>query len=110
MHDTEPAFDPEGDYLYFLGQRELNPVYDNLHFDLGFPKGVRPYLVTLRAETRSPFVPVPTTPIEEPKRPEPVEPTPEEEATGELATLPDTAAKMMQIDLEGISGRVVAFP
>lgn len=59
LQDVQPAFDPEGKYLYFLSYREFNPVYDGLHFDLGFPWGMRPYLVTLRADLPNPFVPVP---------------------------------------------------
>ena len=59
LHDVSPAFDPAGRYLYFLSYRDFAPVYDNLHFDLNFPGGVRPYLITLRADLPSPFVPVP---------------------------------------------------
>src|SRR5581483_1541604 len=55
LHDYDPVFDPEGKYLYFLAQRDLNPVYDNLHFDLGFPRGMRPFLLTLQADQLSPF-------------------------------------------------------
>jgi tricorn protease len=59
LHDVRPAFDPDGKYLYFLSYREFNPVYDGLHFDLGFPWGMRPYLLTLRADLPNPFIPVP---------------------------------------------------
>ena len=59
LHDVGPAFDPEGKYLYFLSYREFNPVNDALQFDLGFPWGMRPYLVTLRADLPNPFVPQP---------------------------------------------------
>lgn len=59
LHDLAPSFDPEGKYLYFLSYREFNPVYDTLQFDLGFPWGMRPYLVTLRADLVNPFIPQP---------------------------------------------------
>src|SRR5690606_4083211 len=59
LHDVRPAFDPDGNYLYFISYREFNPVYDSLHFDLGFPRGARPYLITLRADLPNPFVPRP---------------------------------------------------
>ncbi len=59
LHDLAPSFDPNGKYLYFLSYREFNPVYDTLQFDLGFPWGMRPYLVTLRADLPNPFVPQP---------------------------------------------------
>jgi tricorn protease len=90
LQDVAPAFDPEGQYLYFLSYREFDPVYDNLHFDLGFPRGVKPYLVTLRKDTRSPFLPVPK-PAEDKKdqKPKPVR---------------------VEIDFDGIESRVLAFP
>lgn len=55
-YDTAPAFDPDGKYLYFLGAREFYPVYDSVRFDYGFPKAMKPYLVTLRKDVTSPFV------------------------------------------------------
>ena len=54
--DFAPVFDPAGRYLYFLSARVFNPVYDKLHFELGFPKGMRPYAVTLRKDLLSPFL------------------------------------------------------
>lgn len=60
LRDIKPAFDPDGKYLYFLSYREFNPVYDNLHFELGFPWGMRPYLITLQAELPNPFIPQPS--------------------------------------------------
>ncbi len=89
--DVSPAFDPEGKYLYFLSYREFDPVYDALHFDLGFPRGARPYLITLRKDLPSPFLPVPK-PSEEKKdekKPKPVQ---------------------VEIDFAGIEWRVLAFP
>ncbi len=102
MHDSKPAFDPEGKYLYFIGLRELDPVFDAWQWDLGFPKGQRPFLVTLRDDVPSPFVP----------RPRPLE---SEDAVHarkgkeELDVDDDTVAPV-KIDLDGITRRVVAFP
>ncbi len=59
LHDVSPSFDPDGRYLYFLSFREFNPVYDGLHFDLGFPWGMRPYLITLQDDLPNPFIPQP---------------------------------------------------
>ena len=55
--DTKPVFDPMGRYLYFLSARDFDPVQDSMHFEFSFPKGVRPYLITLRKDLRSPFQP-----------------------------------------------------
>jgi tricorn protease len=103
LRDYAPAFDPDGKYLYFLSDREFTPVRDALHFEWGFPQGGRPYLLTLRADLPSPFVP-PPTPAGAP------EPKPSTE--GAPATpAPDASEEPpLRIDLEGIARRVVAFP
>lgn len=55
LRDVAPAFDPHGRYLYFLSHRVFDPVSDNMGFDRGFPRGVKPYLVTLQKDCPSPF-------------------------------------------------------
>ncbi|HEU5270019.1 MAG TPA: S41 family peptidase, partial [Jatrophihabitans sp.] len=55
--DTEPVFSVDGKYLAFLSVRTFDPVYDVHAFDLSFAVGSRPYLVTLAADTPSPFDP-----------------------------------------------------
>jgi tricorn protease len=94
LRDVEPAFDPDGRYLYFLGARELNPVYDNLQFELGFPRGMKPYLITLRADESSPFLPAPR-PLDdaEPQKPQ-----------------SDAEREPFRIDVDGIERRVLALP
>ncbi|HLK56286.1 MAG TPA: peptidase, partial [Chthonomonadaceae bacterium] len=106
LHDTSPAFDREGKYLYFIGQRDLNPIYDNLHFDLGFPKGMRPFLLTLKADTPNPFAPAPR-PLHEERKPEPTngEANGEEEANGETPKPLETPTGPVEIDLDGIQQR-----
>jgi tricorn protease len=100
LHDVMPAWGPEGSYLYFIGLREFNPVYDTLQFDLGFPNGMRPYAVALRADVPTPFLP----------RPKP----PESEAAAATrkgeAELESETPPPVEIDLEGIERRIVAFP
>ena len=55
--DTDPVFTLDGLHLAFLSTRALDPVYDDLVFDLSFPGGTRPYVVPLAATTPSPFHP-----------------------------------------------------
>ncbi|MBI1743436.1 PDZ domain-containing protein [Candidatus Acetothermia bacterium] len=105
LQDVSPTFDPDGKYLYFLSYREFDPVYDNLHFDLGFPRGVRPYLVTLQKDLPSPFVPVPK-PMEEVWKAEA-----EKKLGNETKNNKKNSEPMQtQIDLDGIENRVLAFP
>ncbi len=52
--DFSPSFDSTGKYLYFIGIRDLRTVYNESHFDLGFPLVSLPYVVTLNADTEVP--------------------------------------------------------
>jgi len=102
--DTDPSFDPGGRYLYFVSRRVYDPVYDSLYFDLGFPKGMRPHLLTLSAATPSPFSSVSRAP-----RP-PGEPNGNGEDKGKGDAKDEQDVEPVEIHLEGIEDRVVAFP
>jgi tricorn protease len=102
--DSCPSFDPTGTYLYFLSHRTFDPVYDSMFFDLGFPLGAKPYLVTLQSGAPSPFV----------VRPEPEEPPASgNTGNGSGAASPSPSSVHegpAQVDLEGIEHRVVEVP
>ncbi|MCJ7623723.1 MAG: PDZ domain-containing protein [Anaerolineaceae bacterium] len=128
LHDVAPAFDPDGKYLYFLSYRHFDPVYDNLQFDLNFPGGVKPYLITLQKDLSSPFVPQPIMEEEDEKdkgENDDQESDMPEDNTGEIGQKesPETETdeaqeqeetaekeKKIIIDLSGIEKRVIAFP
>ncbi|MBU1878379.1 MAG: peptidase, partial [Chloroflexi bacterium] len=92
LQDFAPVFDPAGRYLYFLSTRIFNPVWNQVHFGLDFPRGMRPYLVTLRRNEPSPFVPRPR-------------------GLADDQSL-DSAAPVgkITIDFDGISERIVPLP
>lgn len=103
--DVYPSFDPEGKYLYFLSYRSFDPVYDSHYFDLGFPRGVKPMLITLRSDLKSPFVPTPKGFGEASNG-----------ANGDDKSEKKQAKKgskdqtEFSIELEGIEGRILALP
>jgi len=125
--DFAPSFDPDGKYLYFLSYRDFNPVYDSHYFDLNFPRGVRPFLVTLMKDTPSPFIPTPK-PLGDKKsdnseKPADAAPAKEAAAEGAESTLgeaseasepqpsPDQDPAIDFDDmLDGIEHRVIGFP
>lgn len=100
LRDRKPAFDPEGRYLFFIGTRDFDPVYDHIQFDLGFPRGARPFAVPLRKDVIDPFVP-------RPKPPESKEAAALKKAESEEEP---EAHPPVEIDLDGITDRVIAFP
>ena len=78
--DYSPSFDPKGRYLYYLSQRDLDPVYDKIVFELGYPMAARPYFVTLDEKVMSPLL------------------------------SDDLQGSYSEISFQGITGRVGAFP
>jgi tricorn protease len=103
LRDVDPVFDPDGKYLYFLSYREFDPAWDSLHFELGFPKGMKPYLLTLEADQFSPFLKDAKSLTLENSEDE----TKEESKKGKKA---QKEHKRVKIDFEGITDRVLAFP
>ncbi|MFD7415936.1 S41 family peptidase [Kitasatospora purpeofusca] len=102
--DTSPAFTADGRHLAFLSVRSFDPVYDSHVFDLSFPNGCRPYLITLAADTPSPFGP------RRAGRPAGGE---EDEPKGRRADGEEGAADAppaTRVDLDGIADRIVPFP
>ncbi len=53
--DFSPSFDPSGRYLFYLSERALDPIYDKVVFDMGFPKASKPFVVTLDGKEVSPI-------------------------------------------------------
>ena len=96
LHDVQPVFDPSGKYLSFMSSRVFNPVYDNIQFDLGFPAGTKPYILTLSADTLSPFV-------------KEVERKKEDKKENKKKNKKEDKISV-KIDFEGIQDRVIAIP
>ena len=124
LSDIAPNFDPDGKYLYFLSWRHFNPVYDNIQFDLNFPRGMKPFLITLQKDLPSPFIPQPKKdakpeekPSDAPKDEEAKEKEKEGEEPQEVKKEDEKSQaekkseeKPIQVDIEGITRRIVEFP
>ncbi|WP_033820815.1 S41 family peptidase, partial [Kitasatospora sp. MBT63] len=108
--DYSPAFTADGRHLAFLSVRNFDPVYDSHVFDLSFPTGARPYLLTLAADTPSPFGPQ--------RAGRPAGGEPEEAKGGKDAKDGAAAAKedgeqappVTRVDLDGLGDRIIPFP
>jgi tricorn protease len=50
-----PAFSPDGKYLYFVSNRDFDPVYSNTEWNHSYSNMSRLYLVTLAKSTPSPL-------------------------------------------------------
>jgi tricorn protease len=106
MSSYAPAFDPEGKYLYFLSDRELAPRYSPLsHFFTFDQKRTKVSLVTLAAETPSPFLEKNDKEGEADDEDTADEKDEKEDGEDDKADLPE-----MTVDVGGIAARVVEVP
>jgi tricorn protease len=100
--DESPSFSLDGQYLYFVSVREFYPVYNATHFDLGFPFGVKPYVVALTKTAQNPFklglnnLPVPGKDQDKNKK--------------NKNKKMEKPAEDVEIDFEGINHRIMPFP
>ncbi|MBC8042998.1 MAG: PD40 domain-containing protein, partial [Rhizobacter sp.] len=117
LTDFAPSFTPDGNYLCLLSQRVFDPVYDNLHFDLNFPKGTKPYLLPLRSRLASPFLLSPKPPAKSPVKPDgnglkPNDMKANDDGTHAAETAPNDVPgeTKYEIEFDGILQRLVEFP
>ncbi len=94
--DARPCFDPDGKYIYFLGARNFYPVADSMSFAYGFPRVMRPFLVTLKKDIPSPFLPKQKPFIRKGSKAVQQEnaPAPESKQAAKIAKLKDAVSKL----------------
>ncbi len=52
-----PIFSNDGKYLFFVSNRDFNPIYSNTEWNIAYKDMSRIYFLTLTTETLSPFAP-----------------------------------------------------
>jgi tricorn protease len=96
--ESNPAFDPEGRFLYFVSARDFT------YSGAGSSFRSRIYAATLRADQGHPFPP------ESDEEPAVAGEAPGEEEAGEAGPEGDAGGEPLRIDLEGLGSRVMALP
>jgi tricorn protease len=103
--DGEPIFDPEGRYLYFFSNRDFNAVLGNYDPSFTYNQMTRIYVITLQADSLSPFAPESDeVELEEEKKKR------KEGEERKEEKKKDKMKKEIHIDIEGIKGRAVGVP
>ncbi len=102
--DGEPVFDPEGRYLYFFSNRDFNAVLGNYDPSFTYNQMTRIYVITLQADSLSPFAPESDeVQLEEEKGSE-------EEKEKKEEKKKEKIKKKIRIDIEGMKDRAVGVP
>jgi tricorn protease len=123
FNSYNPAWDPQGNYLYFLSDREFAPQLSNIEFNYATNRPTYIYAMTLRKDVKHPFPPesdevtVAKSADDKPAGPSGEKPT-EKPAEGAAAPAPaeakpEAAPKppaTLNIDFDGIMNRVARVP
>ncbi|MBA2304699.1 MAG: PD40 domain-containing protein [Acidobacteria bacterium] len=107
LNDQQPAFDPEGKYLYYASDREFAPVYGNFDNSWTYPNPTRIVAVPLRKDVQSPlYARNDHEGATDPKKPDEKKPDEKKDETAK----PATEVKNVDIDLDGFESRAVVLP
>ena len=105
-HDTSPAFDPGGKYLYFIANREHNYSFSALEFMHYHYNPGKVVVVTLQADTPSPFLPESDEEaVEDTKAADAKSPEEKDKPEAGSAKVQD-----IKVDIEGLESRIVNLP
>lgn len=113
-----PEFDPAGEYLFYLSDRQFAPQISSVEWNFASNRSTGIFALALRRDVKNPFAPESDeVSVEEKKKDSPADDgkgkrskadrKDKENAGREGSTL---AAKPVKIDLEGLAGRAVAVP
>ena len=115
---SNPVFSSDGRFVFFVSNRDFDPIYSSTEWNHAYQDMERIYLLTLAKETRSPFayesdeVAVrkadDAEEKEEEKEEEGKEKDKAEEKGGEKPA--EAAAAPIKVDLDGIGGRIAVLP
>lgn len=119
--DMSPSWDPEGNYLYFLSYRMTNPVLGTRDWQNVEIKSNRLFAVLLREDVENPFIDQAGMPPadddddedgddEKGDKDKDKKGKKDEEKGGDDEKKDEDKPKPVEIDLEGLSDRVVALP
>jgi tricorn protease len=100
-----PAWDPDGNYLFFESVHEFAPVISQAEFNFASDRGREIYAMALRKDVQNPFPPE----SDEVTVAKEGEPAKADEAKKD-ETKKDDAAKEMTIDFDGLAARVTRVP
>jgi tricorn protease len=124
FNSYNPAWDPQGSYLYFLSDREFAPQLSNIEFNYATNRPTYIYAMALRKDVKHPFPPESDEvtvaksdespkPAASPAAEKPAEapaPAPAAPASDAKPEAPAKPPPTLTIDFDGISERVARVP
>jgi tricorn protease len=107
FHETSPAWDPKGDYLYFLSPREFAPMLDGFELNYANDRNTGIFALALRKDVKNPL-PIESDEVTVGEKSE----TKDEKKDDKKPATPAVEEKKgyTKIDFDGLAERVVRVP
>ena len=96
---SSPCFSGDGKYLFFVSNRDFNPIYSSTEWNHAYQDMARIYFITLNKDVANPFKPKSDETAAAAEKPKADEPKKD----------PKEPIKL-KIDLDGIKDRIMALP
>jgi tricorn protease len=108
--EWQPAWSPEGNYLYYLSRREFAPQVGGIEFNFLANRSTGLYALALRKDVKNPFPPE-SDEVKSPDRKPADDPKDKEKPVGKGENAPPLREKPpIVIDYDGLADRVVRVP
>jgi tricorn protease len=104
--DLQPVFDPDGKYLYYLSNRNFEPVYGDFDNSWTYPNATAIMAVGLRTDVASPLAP--RNDVDGADKADTADKA--DKAGDKKPGQADTAKKALVIDLDGFEARAIVLP
>jgi tricorn protease len=105
-----PVFSGNGKYLFFVSDRDFNPIYSATEWNHAYRDMGRIYFVTLAKDTPNPFRPKFEDEPAAEKKEEKKSDKPEEKKDEKKEEKKDAGPTPIKVDLDGLSNRIVSVP
>ncbi len=109
-NSADPSFSRDGRFLFFVSDRDFNPVFSQTEWDHAYLAMSRVYFVTLAKDTKSPFAPKSDEVAAKPEKAAAPAAKPAKPAEKPAAKAEPEAVPVVKVDIDGLTDRIVALP
>lgn len=110
FNSYNPAWDPEGNYLYYLSDREFAPLIGAFEFNYAVNRQTGIFALALRKDVKNPFAPESDEVTIAADKPKEKEKDTDKDKETKDAKPEEPKKEYIQIDFDGLAGRVTRVP
>ncbi|MCJ7645196.1 MAG: PDZ domain-containing protein, partial [Candidatus Aminicenantes bacterium] len=106
----DPSFSSDGKFLFFVSDRDFNPIYSATEWNHAYLSLSRVYLVTLAKDTKSPFEPKSDETAVKKEEEKPAKPAAKKEEKKDEKAESVEKPVIVKVDPDGLKDRILVLP